>query len=91
MIAKMQGSIPTDAVMTNAVLGCPLGANDQHQDYLRTTLEKSAGGAIIAKPFERQDSSMLRTLAHSHGLLVRKPFAPAASPGDTVSILELDF
>ncbi len=91
MIAKMQGSTAAEMAMTKAVLGCALAANDRRQDYLRTTLERSGDGPIIATPFERQDSSMLRTLAHSQGLLVREPHAPPAQPGDTVSVLELDF
>ncbi len=91
MLARMQGSNLTDPVMTSAVLGRPLEANDRRQDYLRTTLKKTADGKIVATPFERQDSSMLRILAHAHGLLVRKPFAPAAPAGETVSVLELDF
>jgi molybdopterin molybdotransferase len=41
-------------------------------------------------PFVRQDSSMMSRLAEADCLMVRPPFDPARSRGDTVSILPLD-
>jgi molybdopterin molybdotransferase len=46
---------------------------------------------MIATPFSVQDSSMQRTLCEAGGLIVRKPYAPAASAGDAVDILLVDF
>ncbi len=72
-----------------ACLGRDLAANDQRQDYLRATLKNGADGARIATPFERQDSSMLRTLTQAHCLVVRPPFDPPRKVGDPVRILPL--
>jgi molybdopterin molybdotransferase len=63
--------------------------NDQRQDYMRATLTRDESGALIAKPFEVQDSSIVTLLARADCLIVRPPFAPAAQPGDTVEILAL--
>ncbi len=72
-------------------LGCDLAANDQRQDYLRSTLEIGAGGEMIAHPFTKQDSSMLRRLAISDCLVIRLPHAAPAKAGDPVELIKLDF
>ena len=61
-------------------------ANDQRQDYLRADVERRAGGALIATPFAKQDSSMLRLLADAGGLVVRPPHAAPARAGDLVPL-----
>ena len=68
----------------HAALGRDLDANDQRQDYLRSQVERREDGALIATPFAKQDSSMLRLLAEAGGLVVRPPHAPPARTGDTV-------
>ncbi len=73
----------------SATLGGPLPANDQRQDYLRARLEYGPGGRLVARPFPRQDSSMQRTFAEAHCLIIRPPHAPAAEPGAEVAILRL--
>ena len=70
-----------------ARLGGPLPANDRRQDYLRARLDTDAHGHRIATAFERQDSSMLATLAHAEGLIERPAHAPAAAAGDSVTLL----
>ncbi len=40
---------------------------------------------LVATPFGVQDSSMLKILADSNGLIIRPPFAPAAPAGDARS------
>ncbi len=70
-----------------AVLGGDLGPNDQRQDYLRGTLADGVDGRRVATPFERQDSSMLATLAHADCLVVRPPHAPAAKAGEPVEVV----
>ena len=70
-----------------ACLGEALGANDRRQDYLRARLTLDAHGRLVATPFPQQDSSMLATLAHAEGLIVRPPHAPPAAAGDTVEIV----
>jgi len=73
----------------SAVLGRDLGANDERQDYLRSTLAPGADGTLVATPFEAQDSSMFATLAHADCLVVRAPHAPAARAGEAVAIVRL--
>lgn len=72
-----------------AILGAELGQNDRRQDYLRARLSRDAEGRRLATPFDRQDSSMLATLAHADCLIVRPPNAPAAVIGETVEIIPL--
>ena len=66
-----------------------LAANDSRQDYLRARLFMR-DGELWAETFAVQDSSMLRVLAAADGLIVRGPLAPAAQPGERVSVLRLD-
>ena len=72
-----------------AVLAKDLAGNDRRQDYLRARLAFDADGRRLVTPFERQDSSMLATLAHADCLIVRPPDAPPAAAGETVEILAL--
>ena len=71
-----------------AILGAPLKANDQRQDYLRATLQNGEPPVVTA--FDIQDSSMLSTLAASQCLIIRAPFAPAAEDGELCRIIRLD-
>ena len=68
----------------HAILGVALPANDHRQDYLRATTHD---GRVA--PADRQDSSMVRTLARADCLIVRAPHAPAAAPGDSVEVILL--
>ncbi len=72
-----------------AILGAAMAANDRRQDYVRATLASEAG-RTIATPFKRQDSSMMAALARADALIVRPPFAEAATAGITVPIIALD-
>ena len=72
-----------------AVLGCDLAANDEREDYLRAAYAAAAAGPPRATPFEKQDSSMLSTLAGAECLVVRPPRSPAARAGDPVSVIAL--
>ena len=72
-----------------ARLAVPLGANDRRQDYLRATLARASDGELEAKPFEKQDSSMMSLLARSDCLIVRPPHAPAARADERVTIIPL--
>jgi len=73
----------------SAVLTAPLGENDRRQDYLRARLAVQADGTRKVTPFERQDSSMLATLAQADCLIVRKPLAAAVDAGAEVEIIRL--
>jgi molybdopterin molybdotransferase len=72
-----------------AVLGCDLPANDERADYLRARLAAGADGQPVATPFPVQDSSVLVALAGADCLLIREPYAPAASAGSRCSIIKL--
>ena len=74
-----------------AILGKALRANDSRQDYLRATLRPGEAGLPVATPFEIQDSSLLRILAQSQCLAVRKPHAEPAVAGDLCRIIRLGF
>ncbi|NNF77671.1 MAG: molybdopterin molybdotransferase MoeA [Rhizobiales bacterium] len=84
------GLDPADLPLA-ASLACPLPENDQRQDYLRATLTTGPDGSLVADPFNRQDSSMLRRLTESDCLVIRPPFAPAAKAGEAVKLIKLDF
>ncbi len=70
-----------------ARLTCDLHANDQRQDYLRSTLQVGADGARTVTPFSKQDSSMQQLLRDANCLVIRPPFAPEVKVGDLVEIL----
>jgi molybdopterin molybdotransferase len=79
LIARLAGRV-FELDMRDAVLGAPMGENDQRQDYVRARAEQR-DGRLTATPFPTQDSSMLRTLADANALIVRPPHAPAAEAG----------
>jgi molybdopterin molybdotransferase len=83
--------LPANEIPAEARLGAPMKANDSRQDYVRARLEISPGGVPVATPYDKQDSSMQRTFREAGCLIVRSPHAPAASEGDLVNILEIDF
>jgi len=74
---------------TTAILAAPLPANDHRADHLRATLRPCPGGFEVT-PFDRQDSAMLRLLAHADCLILRPPHAPAAVSGEQVVVIRLD-
>ena len=55
--------------------------------YVSGQLPRGNDGALLATPFQKQDSSMLATLAHADCLVVRAPLAPPAQAGDRVEIV----
>jgi molybdopterin molybdotransferase len=74
-----------------AILGKALRSNDSRQDYLRATLQPGKTGLPIATPFEVQDSSLLKILAHSQCLVVREPHAKPAAAGELCRIIRLGY
>ena len=87
LVLALAGRPQADAT-TDAVLGADMPANDMRQDYVRA-LAKRDGDHLIVTPFPTQDSSMLRTLAEANALVIRSPYAPAASRGDGCRVLLL--
>lgn len=90
LIGALLGLAP-EADLAEARLGAAMKENDSRQDYVRATLAMGPDGGLTATPFARQDSSMQRTFREADALIVRPPHAPAASAGDVVKILRLDF
>lgn len=89
LLRALSGRIEVAHALEPAVLGRDLAANDQREDYLRTRLETRADGTVVATPVMKQDLSLLGNLAVAEGLLIRKPFAPAAAAGDSCAIMRL--
>lgn len=67
----------------------PLKANDHRQDYLRARFSTDENGLLVAQAHAKQDSSMMKILAHSDGLIVRPPNAPAAAAGTECPVIRL--
>ena len=87
LIARLAGR-PYAADIRTAELGVAMDANDLRQDYVRAAIANGPNG-LVARPFGIQDSSMLKLLADSNGLIIRPPFAPAADAGALVQVLML--
>ncbi len=91
MIDAMLG-LPGDADHPEeALIGAPLPANDERQDFLRAALSKDENGQLTATAFGKQDSSMMNILARADCLLIRPPQAPASKPGERARILRFHF
>jgi molybdopterin molybdotransferase len=91
LLRRLAGRTDLSLPPESAVLGRALQANDERADFMRATLERRPDGTKIATPFRAQDSSLLVPLAHARCLVVREPFAPAAEPGSSCVILNLEF
>ena len=90
VLARLQGEENPRPPRETAILGADLGANDRREDYLRGRLETAADGRRRATAFQRQDSSMLATLARADCLIVRPPHAPPAPAGSEIEIVPLE-
>ena len=71
-----------------AILGRDMPGNDEREDYLRSELTLTPEG-WVATPFDRQDSSMLGTLARAQALTIRPAHAAPAKKGDACRFLPL--
>jgi molybdopterin molybdotransferase len=91
LIRALSGRKFVHHVRESAVLGRDVGANDRREDYLRARLEERADGTLVATPVSHQDSSLLANLSAAGALVIRPPFAPAASAGSPCDILRLPF
>lgn len=83
------GGLPASDRRARARLDGALPANDGRQDYVRARLGKADDGSWTARPFARQDSSMMRVLAEADCLIVRPIGAPAAETGAPCEIMLL--
>jgi molybdopterin molybdotransferase len=89
LIRALSGRSDVQHAPEPAVLGRDLAANDVREDYLRARLQQRADGTLVATPVNHQDSSLLGNLAVARALVIRSPFAPAASAGSPCTILRL--
>ncbi len=87
-ISKLSGCAETGHILSKAKLGCDVPDNDRRQDYLRATLSRDYDGSLVATPFEKQDSSMMKLLAYADCLIVRPPHAESAPRGTSVDIIK---
>lgn len=70
-------------------LAVDIGGNDRREDYLRATIRRAEDGSESVAPSERQDSSMLATLARADALVVRPPHAGPLAAGARVPVIRL--
>jgi molybdopterin molybdotransferase len=89
-IAVLLGLPAAPPQAVQARLSADLAANDHRADHLRATLSIAVDGVLIATPFPRQDSAMLRVMAQADALVLRAPNAPALAAGAMVEIIRLD-
>jgi molybdopterin molybdotransferase len=87
LVSRLAGR-PHAADIREAELGSAMEANDLRQDYVRAVISQGPRG-LVATPFGIQDSSMLKILADSNGLIIRPPHAAEAPAGSAVSVLML--
>ena len=88
-LSRLSGLPGDPPPRSRAVLGAPLPANDRRADHLRARLVEAGDGPPVATAFERQDSAMLRLLAHADALILRAPQAAAAVAGEMVEVIRL--
>jgi molybdopterin molybdotransferase len=89
LIRKLSGRTVVHHVTETALLARNVVANDRREDYLRARLEVRGDGALIATPVDHQDSSLLGNLAAARALVIRAPFATAATAGTACDIMRL--
>jgi molybdopterin molybdotransferase len=68
-------------------LAVDLPANGVRQDYMRASLSPGEDGLLVATPASAQDSSLVKTMAHADGLIVRSPHAKPAKAGDPCRVI----
>ena len=90
-IQVLSGLPPAPPATVRARLGAEVPANDKRADHLRATLRVDADGGLVATPFPRQDSAMLRVMAQADGLVLRAPFAAKAGVGEMVDVVRLEW
>jgi molybdopterin molybdotransferase len=89
-IKKMLGACVINDNTTKASLLAPLLENDERQDYVRAINFINEDGSKVVKAFDRQDSSMMKLLAHANCLIIRPPHDRSHITGEDVEILEFE-
>ena len=88
LINAMLGLVPGPAMET-ALLGTPLPANGPREHWMRARLDNQ-DGALIVKPFQDQDSSLVSVFALADALLCQPALSPALEKESRVQILRLN-
>jgi molybdopterin molybdotransferase len=89
LLAALAGRQEPERLTERLPLATDVGENDRREDYLRASLEIDSDGTERVKPFARQDSSMLATLARADALIVRPPHGPALPAGTPVPVIRI--
>jgi molybdopterin molybdotransferase len=89
LLRRMSGRTDLVPLPESAVLGNDLPDNDERADYLRATLKAGPQG-LMATTFPVQDSSMTVPLAQADCLVIREPYAPAATAGSRCTIVKFE-
>jgi molybdopterin molybdotransferase len=89
LLAALSGRPRIERLSEQLPLAADVGENDRREDYLRARLEIGKDGIERVRPFERQDSSMLATLARADVLVVRQPHGPALAAGTPVPVIRI--
>ena len=87
-ISKLGGGTHQQHLFSAAITN-DLPENDLRQDYIRASIGRADYGVTSVHPAQRQDSSMMATLAQADAFIVRPPFDPPITAGDIVSILPM--
>ena len=88
LLAAWQGADP-DLPMIAARLAEPLAATGPREHWMRAVLSVDDEGALIARCFPDQDSSLVGVFARADALVRRRAGAPAAAAGERVEVLRL--
>ena len=86
-LLRKLGHLPDRKREVQGVTARTLAANDQRQDYLRSTLTRDNEGNLVVDSYQKQDSSMMKIFAHSDALIIRPPHAPELPAGSPCPIL----
>ena len=70
-----------------AILAAPLPANGNREQFLRAHISLSPHGQLMAETARNQDSSLLKPLLWSNGLIRRAAHAPAEPAGASLNFL----
>ena len=87
-LARLSGGEAKPPPTLRVRAGAAMAANDKRFDHLRARLEPRDGETVVV-PFDRQDSSMLKTLARADALVLRAAHAPAVAVGEMVDVIPL--
>jgi len=88
LLMAMQGASPRLA-MIHAKAAQGLGRNGAREHWMRARLTSDADGALLAQPFDDQDSSLISVFAGADALVRRPAGAAALAAGEPVEVLPL--